>query len=114
MDVRKGGQYRWRWREEATGNEFGFIGEFLELVVNRRIVHTQVYDSGDLGFPMGDNPTIVTVELQDADRMTLVTTTITFATKEDRDAGMNSGMTDGMEVSYQNLDELLTTEGGNP
>jgi uncharacterized protein YndB with AHSA1/START domain len=114
MDLRKGGQYRWRWREEATGNEFGFNGEFLELVVNRKIMHTQVYDPGDLGIPMGDNPTIVTVELQEADGITLVTTTIAFATKEDRDAGINSGMTDGMEISYQNLDEMLTTERGNP
>jgi uncharacterized protein YndB with AHSA1/START domain len=114
MDVRKGGQYRWRWREEATGNEFGFNGEFLELVVNRKIVHTQVYDPGDLGIPMGDKPTIVTVELQEAHGMTLVTTTIAFATKEDRDAGIDSGMTDGMELSYQNLDEMLTTERANP
>lgn len=112
MDVRKGGQYRWRWREEATGNEFGFVGEFLELVANRKIAHTQVYDPGDLGIPMGDHPTIVTVEMQETNGMTLVTTTIAFATKEDRDAGLESGMTDGMELSYQNLDELLTKEQG--
>jgi uncharacterized protein YndB with AHSA1/START domain len=114
MDLRKGGQYRWRWQEAATGNEFGFAGEFLELVVNRKIMHTQVYDPGDLGIPMGDKPTIITVEFQEADGLTLVTTTIAFATKEDRDAGINSGMTDGMEMSYQNLDKMLTTEGVNP
>jgi uncharacterized protein YndB with AHSA1/START domain len=113
MDVRKGGRYRWRWREEATGNEFGFNGEFLELDLNRKIVHTQVYDPGDLGIPMGDNPSIVTVELQEEDGMTLVTTTIAFATKEDRDAGINSGMADGMEFSYQLLDEALASVGGN-
>ena len=114
MDARKGGQYRWRWREEATGNEFGFNGEFLELVLNRKIMHTQVYDPGDLGISMGDAPTIVTVEFQEADGITLVTTTIAFATQADRDAGINSGMTDGMEMSYQLLDETLTTVGGNP
>ena len=30
-----------------------------------------------------------------------------FYTKEARDAAVATGMTDGMEVSYQGLDELL-------
>lgn len=112
MDVRKGGLYRWRWQEAATGNEFGFCGEFLELATNCKIVHTQVYDPGDLGIFMGEKPTIVTVEFHEGDGKTLVTTTIAFASKEDRDAGIASGMTDGMEFSYQLLDESLTTKSG--
>jgi uncharacterized protein YndB with AHSA1/START domain len=114
MDSRKGGLYRWRWRDETNGTEFGFQGEFLEVVVNRKIVHTQVYDPGDLGISMGGSPWIITVEFQEACEVTKVTTTFVFASKEDRDAALNSGMTDGMEVSYQRLDETLTSVGGNP
>ena len=31
MDVRVGGKYRWRWRQDADGTEFGFQGTFREL-----------------------------------------------------------------------------------
>ena len=29
MDVRVGGRYRWRWRSDQDGSEFGFHGEFF-------------------------------------------------------------------------------------
>jgi hypothetical protein len=32
-----------------------------------------------------------------------------FGTKEARDAAMSTGMTDGMEMSYQRLDELTSS-----
>jgi hypothetical protein len=32
-----------------------------------------------------------------------------FGTREARDAAMSTGMTDGMEVSYQRLDELTSS-----
>lgn len=54
MDVRVGGTYRWRWRSDADGQEFGFHGEFLEVDPSARIVHTETYDSGDVGGSMGD------------------------------------------------------------
>ncbi|MCA9193391.1 MAG: SRPBCC domain-containing protein [Planctomycetales bacterium] len=109
MDSKTGGLYRWRWRDDSNGTEFGFQGEFLEVVVNSKIVHTQVYDPGDLGISMGGSPWIITVEFQEAGEVTKVTTTFAFATREDRDAAMDSGMTEGMETSYQHLDETLTS-----
>jgi hypothetical protein len=39
--------------------------------------------------------------------ITSVTTTIRYASKEDRDAALSSGMTDGMEMNYKLLDEVL-------
>ncbi len=53
MDMRVGGKYRWRWRNDENGQEFGFAGEVLEVVPHARLVHTQSYDPGDLGFSMG-------------------------------------------------------------
>ena len=31
MDVRVGGRYRWRWRSDEDGSEFGFTGTFREV-----------------------------------------------------------------------------------
>jgi len=108
MDMRVGGRYRWRWRDDVDGQEFGFTGEVLEVVPHAKIVHTQIFDPGDLGVSMGGEPSIVTVTFQEAGGITNMTTTIKFASKADRDAAAATGMTDGMEVSYKQLDELLT------
>ena len=37
MDMRVGGQYRWRWRSDENGQEFGFTGEVLEVVPHARL-----------------------------------------------------------------------------
>jgi uncharacterized protein YndB with AHSA1/START domain len=107
MDMRVGGKYRWRWRNDENGQEFGFTGEVLEVVPHARIVHTQSYDPGDLGASMGSEPYIVTVTFQEAGGITNVATSIKFASKADRDAAFSTGMTDGMEMSYQRLDDVL-------
>jgi len=40
-------------------------------------------------------------------RITNVATSIKYASQADRDAAMSTGMTDGMEMSYQSLDGVL-------
>ena len=107
MDMRVGGQYRWRWRSDENGQEFGFTGEVLEVVPHARIVHTQIYDPGDLAYSMGGEPSTVTVTLQEAGGITNVETSIKYASKADRDEAFSTGMTDGMEMSYKQLDDLL-------
>lgn len=107
MDMRVSGKYRWRWRSDENGQEFGFSGEVLELSPHAKIVHTQIFDAGDLGVSMGSKPSIITVTFQETNGITSVTTTIRFASKADRDAALATGMTDGMELSYQQLDALL-------
>ena len=107
MDMNVGGQYRWRWRSDKNGQEFGFTGEVLEVVPHARIVHTQIFDPGDLGFSMGSEPSIITVTFHELNGVTNVTTTIKYASKADRDAALSTGMTDGMEMSYKGLDGVL-------
>lgn len=107
MDMRVGGQYRWRWRSDENGQEFGFAGEVLEVVPHARIVHTQIYDPGDLGYSMGGEPSIVTVTFQEAGGITNMETSIKYASKADRDEAFSTGMTDGMEMSYKQLDDVL-------
>ena len=107
MDVRPGGKFNWRWRSEKDGAEFGFSGEFREVVRPSRIVHVERFSAGDVGGEMGD--ALVTSELAEKGGVTTVTMTIRYASKEVRDAALKTGMTDGMEMSYQKLDELLET-----
>jgi uncharacterized protein YndB with AHSA1/START domain len=105
MDVRPGGKFKWRWRSEENGAEFGFTGEFREVVRPSRIVHIERYEPGDVGGEMGE--ALVTSELAEKNGVTTMTMTIRYESKEVRDAALKTGMTDGMELSYQNLDELL-------
>lgn len=106
MDLRVGGAFRWRWRGE-DGAEFGFFGEFREVARPERIVHTETFDPGDVGGSMGDGPALVTTEFAENGKTTTCTMTIHYQSKADRDAALSTGMTDGMEMSYQNLDALL-------
>lgn len=110
MDMRVGGQYQWRWRNDEDGMEFGFTGEVLEVVPHGRIVHTQVFDPGNMGVSMGCEPSIITVTFDEADGITNVATTIKYASKADRDEALSTGMTDGMEMNYKRLDEVLAEE----
>ena len=105
MDLRVGGKFRWRWRGE-NGAEFGFTGEFREVVRPSRLVHTESYDPGDVGGTMGGEALITNV-LTETGGVTTNTMTIRYQSKSDRDAALKTGMTDGMELSYQNLDALL-------
>jgi uncharacterized protein YndB with AHSA1/START domain len=110
MDVRVGGQFKWRWRSAENGAEFGFSGEFREVVRPSRLVHVERYDPGEVGGEMGE--ALVTSVLTEKDGMTTHTMTIRYASKEVRDAALKTGMTDGMEMSYQKLDALLAETAG--
>jgi uncharacterized protein YndB with AHSA1/START domain len=107
MDVREGGRFRWRWRSEEKGAEFGFHGEFLEVRAPELLRHTESFDPGDTGEHMGDEPAVVTVGFAEGNGRTTVTTVIDFGSDESRDAALATGMTDGMEQSYRRLDEIL-------
>jgi len=107
MDVRPGGKFKWRWRSDKDGSEFGFSGEFREVVRPSSIVHVERFDPGDIGGEMGE--ALVTTVLTEKSGVTTYTTTIRYESTDVRDAALKTGMTDGMEMSYQKLDELLAT-----
>jgi uncharacterized protein YndB with AHSA1/START domain len=112
MDVRVGGSYRWRWRSDTDGKEFGFAGTFREVQPPSRLVHTEGYDPGTMGdaFPSGGE-SVVTTTFAEEGGITTMTAVIDFGSKEVRDAALKTGMTDGMEQSYQLLDRVLQESG---
>src|SRR5262249_17960805 len=107
MDVRVGGRYRWRWRSDEKGSEFGFSGTFREVQPPSRLVHSEAYDPGTIGDDFPRQDALVTVTFADDGNVTTVTSLIDFGSKEARAAAIATGMTDGMEQSYQLLDRLL-------
>ncbi|HUP51213.1 MAG TPA: SRPBCC domain-containing protein [Longimicrobiales bacterium] len=112
MDVRVGGKFRWVWRSDEDGSEFGFHGEFREVDAPAKLRHTEAYDPGSVGGGMGEaGEAMVTVTFTETGGITTLTTLIDYGSKEARDAAMSTGMTDGMEMSYQKLDGLLADRG---
>lgn len=114
MDMRVGGRFQWRWRSEENGSEFGFSGTYREVLPASRIVHTEAYEPGEVGGGYPGPEAIVTVTFAEDGGVTTVTTLIDFGSKESRDAAVATGMTDGMEQSYQLLDGLLGGDGSLP
>ena len=111
MDVRVGGRYRWRWRSDKDASEFGFAGTFREVQPLSKLVHTEAYDPGTVGDGHPESEALVSVTFTEDGGVTTVTTLIDFGSKEARDAAVATGMTDGMEQSYQLLDALLIERG---
>jgi uncharacterized protein YndB with AHSA1/START domain len=48
LDARVGGKYKMSFKNHTTGNSHSFGGEYLDLVPNERIKHTDVFDNPDL------------------------------------------------------------------
>lgn len=100
-EVRRGGA--WRIVQRAPdGMVHGFRGEFQEIVPNERMVWTFEYE----GTP-GHVLTQTTTFTDGPGGVTLVTVRCVYASKEDRDAMLASGMEWGMRQSYEQLDEHL-------
>jgi uncharacterized protein YndB with AHSA1/START domain len=108
MDVRVGGKYRWQWKNQVDGKQFGFFGTFTEVNAPSKLAHDQYYDPGDIGGPMpAGDPCIVSLDLSERNGVTTLVCTMKFASKEARDGAVSTGMTDGMEFSYTRLDEMF-------
>lgn len=101
MDLRPGGAWRCVWRK-ADGAQMEMSGSYREVVRPARVVSTERWGP--------DWPeTINTVEFTEEDGQTRITMTITYPSKDARDAALRTGMKEGMERSYARLDALLRT-----
>ncbi len=104
IDLRVGG--KWRYVMVADGGlEVGFHGEYREIVLNEKIVSTEVYE----GMPQGDGPeqgTLNTVTFTETNGQTTVTVLVEAPSKEIRDAIIDSGMEDGMQDALDLLEQV--------
>ncbi len=106
IDLRVGGKFRYVWRHE-DGRTMGMNGVFRELMPPERIVHTEIFDEDWTG-----GETLVTSIFAEEGRRTKLTMTVLYASRAARDGALATGMTGGMEQSYEKLDELLASPPG--
>jgi uncharacterized protein YndB with AHSA1/START domain len=107
MDVRPGG--KWRMRNIADdGGEHAFRGEFREVVPPERVVWTFEYE------PLAGHISVETMTLSERDGRTLLTVRDQFASKEDRDGMLQSGMESGARETYDRLAEVLAELKNTP
>ena len=101
IDLRVGGAYHYVWRGEQGGT-FGFHGVFREIAAPESTVHTEQTDEP----PSGD-PAMVTTAFAEDGGTTTVTMTVAYPSGEVRQAVLATGMADGVEQSYERLDQML-------
>jgi uncharacterized protein YndB with AHSA1/START domain len=100
MDFRPGGRYRFV-EHAPDGEDYAFRGEYREIVAPERIVQTFEFEG------MPGHVAEETLVLTEESGKTTVTSTTRFASKEDRDGMLASGMEVGANESYDALDAYL-------
>jgi uncharacterized protein YndB with AHSA1/START domain len=104
IDLKVGGGYRYLWRNESDGNEMGMGGTFREIVAPKLLVATERFDES--WYPGEALDTTLFVEEGNATRITI---TVLYESMEARDTARRSGMERGMAMSYDRVEELLST-----
>jgi uncharacterized protein YndB with AHSA1/START domain len=103
MDVREGG--KWKFVQKMQdGPEFAFFGIYHEIAKNERIVQTFEFS----GLPERGHVVMEKMELSDVEGgKTKLTVTQAYFSVEDRDGMLQSGMEEGMQNTYNQLDKVL-------
>jgi len=102
VDFRVGG--KWRFILEGPGNrKMGMYGSYLEIDAPKRTVHMEAFDD----FPGKSQVTSVWIE---QNGKTMLTATVLAASREARDAVIQSGMEHGAAETYDRLNELLRSQ----
>lgn len=102
VDLRPGGKYHYRWRNDTDGREFGLNGVYQSIVPDDRLEIRESFE--DVG-PAGEAH--IDTRFTDDGQATRVTYVITAESRKERDAALATGMTDGMEMSFKGLDAML-------
>jgi uncharacterized protein YndB with AHSA1/START domain len=100
IDFRPGGKWRIVHRG-PDGEEYGFRGEYREIVPPERITWTFEFE----GWP--GQVSVETLTLEEHDGKTTLTAISDYDSKEARDAMIDSGMESGAAESFERLDEYL-------
>jgi uncharacterized protein YndB with AHSA1/START domain len=103
IDLRVGGAWRYVMVTTDGGFEVAFHGEYREIVPNERIVSTEVYEG------MPDAEAVNTLTLTESDGRTTLTILVQHASKEHRDAHIDSGMEAGMQDAMDLLEQVAVS-----
>jgi uncharacterized protein YndB with AHSA1/START domain len=104
VDARVGGKLSIAWKSDEADPAMTLRGEFTEVVPHERAVHTETMVTG-AGQVVGS--LVETHEFAESAGVTTMRIMQTFDSNDARDGALNSGMDQGMEACYQQLDALL-------
>ena len=103
-EPRVGGALEVAWKSDEADPVMTLRGEFTEVVLHERAIHTET-------MALGSGQTIGSLlekhEFAEHGGVTAMTITQTYNSMVDRDGARASGMDEGMEACYQQLDALL-------
>src|SRR5437879_6655713 len=103
FEPRSGGMWRYIHKDK-DGTEYGFHGVIHEVLPPERIIDTFEYE----GLPEKGHVALQTLRLQELPGgRTKLTAQAVFQSVADRDGMIQSGAEEGMNESYERLDELL-------
>jgi uncharacterized protein YndB with AHSA1/START domain len=106
VDLRAGGAYRFVWRRD-DGTELGMGGVYREIAPPERLVHTERFDAA--WYP---GEAVVTTVLIEEGGRTKLASTVSYESRDARDAVLRSGMEAGVAASYDRLSRLLGSAAG--
>jgi uncharacterized protein YndB with AHSA1/START domain len=104
VEARKGGVLKLAWKNDEADPFMTLEGVFTEVVPYERAVHTETMATGS-GQIVGT--LVETHEFAENGGVTTMRITQTYESKDARGGALGSGMEQGMEACYQQLDELL-------
>ncbi len=103
MDVRPGGEWRFIQRN-AEGMEFAFHGVYHEVLAPERLIDTFEFE----GLPETGHVALETMTLEELPGgRTRLTAQSVFQSVADRDGALQSGMQEGVNDTYNRLEELV-------
>jgi len=103
FEPRSGGMWRYT-QKDKDGNEFGFHGVYHEVLAPERMIDTFEFE----GLPEKGHVSLETAKFMELPGgRTRVTMQSVFQSVADRDGMMQSGMEQGINESFDRLDELL-------
>lgn len=103
-DASVGGELNLAWKSDEADPVMTLRGVFTEVVPYDRIVHTETMALGS-GQVIGS--LVERHEFAETGRGTTMRITQTYGSKEERDGALASGMEEGMEAGYVQLDAVL-------
>jgi uncharacterized protein YndB with AHSA1/START domain len=103
-DARVGGALEVAWKSEEADPAMTLRGVFTEVVPHERMIHTEIMALGS-GQMVGS--LVEKHEFAEEGGVTTMRITQTYASKEARDGAIASGMDEGMEACYKQLDAVL-------
>lgn len=101
VDLRPGGAWRFGWHH-SDGGEMAMHGIYHAIIAPEQLVLTESWG--------GEWPeTLNTLLLAESAATTTITLQIVYPSRHARDAALQSGMQEGMALSFNRLDAYLAT-----